>query len=357
LGFLELLKEPQLDDLKRTSYMNNVSKSARRLLATITDIVEVSKLESGQSEILLQDVEVNQLMEKQYQLLKPEAEQKGIVMRRVDENQEESLHIQTDKQKLSSILTHLLNNAIKFTEQGYIELGKYLDNGYLVFFVKDTGVGVPVNKMEAIFERFVQADSAVTRGYEGLGLGLSIARAYLELLDGKIWVESEVGRGSTFYFSIPLTPSAQKEKAVSEQRRPPSEHPARHTLLVAEDDDMSYVFLETILEDYALDLHRAVTGEEVIDLLKERPEASLILMDLKMPGMGGLAATREIRKFNTSIPIIAQTAHALTGDKATAINSGCDDYIAKPIKRKELIRMINQYAGGVLQKRKNNSLS
>ncbi len=343
LGFLELLKEPRMDDLQKTGYIDIVNLSAQRLLATINDIVELSKLESGQSEVLMQDVDINELMEEQYSLFKPKADEKGLVLKLADRLHDEPLHVLSDKHKLASIMANLLNNAIKFTDHGHVELGNYVEGDELVFFVKDTGVGIPESKLQAIFERFVQADPEITRGHEGSGLGLSIARAYLKLLDGRIWVESEQGKGSTFYFAITARPAFVAKQAATGQKHPATCSLAGQTILIAEDDDLSYLFLETILEDYDLNMLRAETGEEVIKLLQEHPEASLILMDLKMPGMGGLAATHEIRKFNTNIPIIAQTAHALMGDKATAIEHGCNDYLSKPINRKELISLMHQY--------------
>ncbi len=345
LGFLDLLKEPRLDDLQKTDYIDIVNKSAQRLLETITDIVELSKLESGQPEVHLQDVDIKELMRQQLNLAKTEATRKGLELRLAEESYGDSQILFTDKQKLTSVIRNILNNAIKFTKQGYVELGNYLEDEKLVFFVKDTGSGIPADKLEAIFERFVQADHKVTRGYEGSGLGLSIAKAYLELLNGTIWLESEVGKGSIFYFSVPANPVSLEKPVTPKTAANISGELSDHTILIAEDDDMSFLLLETILEDRKLNILRAVTGEEAVSLLKAHPETSLVLMDLKMPGMGGLAATREIRQFNQSVPIIAQTAHALMGDKSKAIEYGCNDYIAKPINRKDLFKMLDNYLG------------
>lgn len=345
LGFLDLLKEPRLDDLQKTDYIDIVNKNAQRLLETITDIVELSKLESGQPEVHLQDVDISELMREQLNLSKTEAALKGLELRFADECLDGPQILFTDKQKLTSVLRNILNNAIKFTKQGYVEMGNYCEKDRLVFFVRDTGVGIPAHKQVAIFERFVQGDHKVTRGYEGSGLGLTIAKSYLELLNGNIWLESEVGKGSVFYFSIPtITATSETTGSATSDMTAPADLSGQ-TIMIAEDDDMSFLLLETILEDQRLNILRAVNGEEAVDLVKEHPEISLVLMDLKMPGMGGLAATRAIREFNQGVPIIAQTAHALMGDKSKAIEYGCNDYIAKPINRHELFKIIKNYIG------------
>jgi len=348
LGFLDLLKEPRLDDLLKSDYIDIVNKSAQRLLATITDIIELSQLESGQPEVHLQDVDISKLLQDQYKVFKSEAEQKGIELRFADHCPDKTKVLFTDKQKLTSIFRNILNNAIKFTKQGYAELGIYCEKDKLVFFVRDTGVGIPGHKQKAIFERFVQGDHKVTRGYEGSGLGLSIAKAYLDLLNGKIWLESEVGKGSVFYFSFPASPVSQAETVTPKADDINTRELSDHTILIAEDDDLSFLLLETILEDQEINIIRAVSGEEAVSLLRKHPETSLILMDLKMPGMGGLAATRAIREFNETVPIIAQTAHALMGDKNKAIEHGCNDYISKPINRRDLFNMLSGYISKTL---------
>ncbi len=252
--------------------------------------------------------------------------------------------VEADRFKLDGILTNLLNNAIKFTDKGSIEFGNQIDHDSLVFYVKDSGIGIPVNRLDAVFERFVHADLNINRPHEGSGLGLSIAKAYVEALNGRMWVESEEGKGSIFFFSIPYVSVSQDiKKSVT-----PDAHQKKHfssdmTILIAEDDEMSFEYLKVVFELEAVHLIRTINGEDTVNMVREHPDISLVLMDVKMPGMNGLEATRQIRLFNKSIPIIAQTAYALTGDREKAIEAGCNDYITKPIRRDELIDLIQKY--------------
>jgi CheY-like chemotaxis protein len=207
-------------------------------------------------------------------------------------------------------------------------------------YVKDTGRGIPADRLEAIFERFIQADLGDTRGHEGSGLGLSIARAYTEMLGGKIYVESEPEKGSLFYIVLTDLFADPLPCQVSQPFRVPSLHGL--FILVAEDDDTSFLYIEMVLKQNGMRLLRTFTGQETIHALQQHPDISIILMDIKMAGMNGLVATREIRKFNASIPIIAQTAFAISGDKELALAAGCNDYIAKPIKKELLLETIEK---------------
>ncbi len=207
LGFINLLDTPDLDEENKKEYLKLVNKSGLRLMDTINDIIEISKIESGETEVVLSVTDVSEMMQYYLDFFKPQAEEKGIRLKLAGRITGSKAIIKTDQNKLNSILTNLVKNAIKFTQKGSIEMGNFLENNSLVFYVKDTGKGIPANKKEMIFERFSQADISLTREHEGSGLGLAISKAYTESLGGKIWFTSQPAAGSTFFFSIPYQPA------------------------------------------------------------------------------------------------------------------------------------------------------
>jgi PAS domain S-box-containing protein len=209
LGFSELLKEPKLTGKEKNKYINIIEKSGARMLNIINDIVCISKIESGQIEISISEININEKLEHIYALFKPEAEQKGLQIFLKNNLSENTTIIKTDRDKVYAILTNLVKNAIKFTKTGSIEFGYHIvetlhATSLLEFYVKDTGIGIPHNQLEMIFERFRQGNEMLNRNYEGAGLGLFISSAYVEMLGGKIWVESEEGKGSEFKFTLPV---------------------------------------------------------------------------------------------------------------------------------------------------------
>ena len=342
LGFLELLKEPDLKGDEKDSYIDIVNKSGERLLYTINDIIEISKIESGQADLVYSDVNISDVLKYHHSLFFPKCNAKGLLFELSPQLLPEDQLLKTDRHKLDGILTNLINNAIKFTNKGIIKFGNYLEDSTLVFYVEDSGIGIPANRFDAIFNRFVQADLNNTRPYEGSGLGLSIAKAYAEMLGGKIWVKSEVGKGSTFFFSIPYIQANIKKIPMEHHETEKIEK--RVCILIAEDDEFSFQYLENILKDENITILRSINGEETLINVENNPDITLVLMDIKMPGMDGLEATKRIRKFNKKIPIIAQTAYALDGDREKTIEAGCNDYISKPVNRAELIRLVNKYS-------------
>lgn len=345
LGFLELMKNPGLQGEEISSYIDIVNQSGQRLLSTINDIIEISKIESGQSEVVYSQVNTQELMRFHYDLFRQEAHEKGILLKLAKQIRGDKVFIQSDIHKLEGILTNLINNAIKFTRSGVIEFGNYLKENSLLFYVKDTGRGIPPDRHKAIFNRFVQSDLNNTRTHEGSGLGLSIAKAYVEMLGGNIWVKSKTGKGSTFFFSIPFIPVKVTKSKTDKVDETAGVLRRKVKLLIAEDDELSFKFLESILNEEGIIIIHAVNGEEAVKCLNENPDISLIIMDIKMPVLDGLEATRHIRTFNKTIPIIAQTAYALAGDRERALEAGCNHYISKPVNRKELLRIFNKCIG------------
>jgi hypothetical protein len=205
LGFADMLKTASLSPEQMQEYITIIEKSSARMLNTITDLIEISRIESGQTEINLSLVSVEGQLDSMYAIFKPEADKKGIHLTINYSSDTEKSHLRTDLEKLDTILTQLLKNSIKYTKNGTIEIGYIANTKYVEYYVKDTGIGIEKDKQQDIFGRFTQADNSLSKIYEGAGLGLSISKAYVEMLGGVIWVESEPGKGSTFYFTLPAT--------------------------------------------------------------------------------------------------------------------------------------------------------
>lgn len=349
LGFAGLLKEPGLNSEDQQKYIQIIEKSGARMLNIINDIVDISKIESGQMELSISETNTNKQIEFIYNFFKPEVEKRGIQFSFINSLPDNEAIIKTDREKIYAILSNLVKNAIKFTKKGFIEIGYNKIDDYLEFFVKDSGEGIPDEKQQIIFERFRQSSESITRNYEGAGLGLSIAKGYIEMLGGKIWVESEFGIGSVFHFTIPYT-SENRPKPImndgsAEIATDNQFHPEISGLkiLVVEDDESSEMFLFTVLNKYCKEIINARNGFESIEICRNNPDIDLVLMDIRMPEMDGYEATRQIREFNKECVIIAQTAFALSGDREKAIDAGCNDYIPKPIDIKLLKALIRKH--------------
>jgi len=343
LGFAELLKEPQLTGMEQQKYISIIEISGKRMLNIINDIVSISKIESGQMEISINETNINEQIEFIYNFFKPEYEKKGLQLLVKNIPPSKVNLIKTDSEKLYAILTNLVGNALKYTNHGFIEFGVEKKGDFLEFFVKDTGKGIPENQREIIFERFRQGNDLITKPYEGTGLGLSISKAYVEMLGGKIWVASELGRGSTFYFTIPYNVDAESKSTIAKgTANTEADHQVKNLkILIAEDDESSVLFLSRSLKAYCNEILTAGTGVEAVKACRNRPDLDLVLMDVRMSDMDGYTATRQIRQFNKDIIIIAQSAYVMAGDREKAIKAGCTDYISKPIRidvLKELIR-------------------
>ena len=344
LGFLELLSEPDLGEDVKAGYLDIVKKSGLRLLNTINDIIEISKIESGDMMVSMQEINLTHFLTYYYDFFLPQAKGKGLQLEFVPCKSNPGT-IVSDNSKLDSILTNLIKNAIKFTDKGKIEFGcEQKDKKTLLFYVKDTGRGIHPDKIDLVFERFMQADNLNTRVYEGAGLGLSITKAYVEYLGGKIWVESEPGKGSSFFFTLPIVENEHATSVVTrnqEDRSAPL--PEKLKLLIAEDDTISFMFLEAILKTCQFEITRCVTGLEAVQYCRSNPDIDLILMDIGMPVMDGYEATRRIREFNKNVVIIAQTAFAISSDSLKVKEAGCNDYLPKPINKEHLFALIQKY--------------
>ena len=345
LGFAGLLKEPGLTGEEQNRYISIIEKSGVRMLNIINDIVSISKIESGQMEISISETNIKDQIEFVYVFFKPEAERKEIQICLKECVPPIKTIIRTDREKLYAILTNLVKNAIKFTREGSIEIGYEQKGKFLEFFVKDSGEGIHQEHMEIIFERFRQGSESLTRNYEGAGLGLSISKSYVEMLGGKIWVESELGKGSAFYFTIPYSPRV-KEKRVFNSILPgdggENYQFKKLKILIAEDDETSAMLLSMTIKIFGKEILSVRTGVEAVEACRNNPDLDLILMDIKMPVMDGYTATRQIRQFNKEVVIIAQTAFGLSGDRRKALEAGCNDYIPKPFNKAALMVILHE---------------
>jgi CheY-like chemotaxis protein len=332
LGFADLLKSPDLTGDEQSQYIHIIKKSGDRMLNIINDIVDISKIESGQMKVSVSETKINEQTEFIYTFFKPEADIKGIQLKSTNGLPDEEAIINTDREKLYAILTNLVKNAIKFTSSGSIEFGYVKKGKHLEFYVKDSGYGIPYNRQMAIFDRFVQADIADSRAFQGAGLGLSISKAYVEMLGGEIRVESEEGQGSTFYFTIPYSDkSGQNPLDHTEMENIDKTQIKKLKILIVEDDETSEMLLSIAVRSLSKELLKVRSGADAIKTCRANPDLDLIFMDIKMPEMDGYEAARLIRQFNKDVYIIAQTAFGLAEEREKAIAAGCNEYISKPI--------------------------
>jgi len=345
LGFTSLLNEPDVTPEDQKYFYRIINKNGEQLLSIIDDIINIATIEAGQERLRETDVNIGEMFEFLFEQFKHLTAPQNIMLNYRNGLPRSEQLIITDETKLRQILTNLLGNAFKFTDDGLIEFGCMLESFHLHFYVKDSGTGISTEAQELIFDRFRQINPNPKREYGGNGLGLAISKAYVELMGGRIWVESELGHGSTFHFAIPHKPAHPVSEAllmpdsVVETEGQLDEK----TILIAEDVFLNYQLIASILKKNRYKLLHASTGSEAIEICRLDPSVDLVLMDMKMPDIDGFDATRIIKEMRRNLPIIAVTAYALTGDKARALNAGCDDYLAKPVKASKLISMLTKY--------------
>jgi signal transduction histidine kinase len=359
LGFAKLLENDNLPDSEHREYISYIINSGERMLNIINDIIDISKIEAGIININYSKTNINNQLDIIHSFFKKEANIKGINLSIKTTLFDNQAIINTDSDKIFTILSNLIKNAIKYTDSGTIELGYYLRTKYakisdafsvlyeLEYFVKDTGIGITKEKQEIIFDRFVQSDFENQGNPEGTGLGLSISKAYVEMLGGRIWVESEENEGSIFFFTIPydvvdLSVLGNSENEQNDKSDLPY-NKNKLNILIAEDDIPSAKLLSITVKSVAKKIFNAPTGIETIEICLNNPDIDLILMDIQMQKMNGYEATRKIREFNKKVIIIAQSAFAVSGDKEKALAAGCNDYMTKPINRKVFNNLLNKY--------------
>lgn len=342
LGFSQILTDAEdAEELQR--YTSIINKNGEHLLRLIDDIIDISKIEAGLVKVEKQATDLASLADTAiFQFDENEKVKNGDIELRLVKPENDLGLVYTDQTKIKQVLINLIFNALKFTASGYIELRYTLSGDQRVRFeVEDTGIGIPNGKLGDIFDRFMQVNTNEVSKTTGAGLGLSLCKAYIKLLNGEIWVESVFGKGSTFYFEIPF--ETAPEHAIL-QEAPLQNAPALKsvpTILIAEDDEDSFLFFETVMQKTGYKYIHVDNGRDAVEVVKNNALVNLVMMDIRMPLMDGLEATRQIKTFRPDIPVIAQTAHAMDGDRQKALDAGCNDYISKPVKSKALLEKIN----------------
>ncbi len=338
VGFSDMIKDQGVPREHIRYCIDVIHQSSDQLIHVVEDIISISTIETGQLEIYETEFELEQMMSKVKARFNIKAELKGVELNySIDVNGGNTMII-SDMHKIERILTHLVDNALKFTDEGLVEFGCTLENRQLQFFVSDTGIGIDKDMHEKIFQRFHQAEIELSQKRGGLGLGLPVSKAFIESLGGRIWLESQPGSGSVFYFTIPWKPVKAERKRYDKTAKT-----ARRKLLVAEDEESNYLLLKEMLGDFRTKILHATNGRQAIELVEKHPDIDLVLMDIKMPVMGGYEATKLIKSSRPYLPVIALTAHALPGDREKAIEAGCDEYLSKPFMRKDLKEAINKF--------------
>ncbi len=348
IGFSTLLKHKVINEEDRIKYLEIIEQSGKHLLNIINDLIEISRIESGHIDIRREIFNLNDLMDDLYIFFTKSVQMKGlpINLSLIKSISDDNAFINTDASRLKQVLINLLNNALKFTLKGQISFGyEQKDNKTILFFVKDTGIGIPDNAKEFVFERFRQADDAKTREYGGAGLGLTISKGLVDILGGKIWFDSIYEKGTTFNFTLPglLLSNVLAGTQNSGEDQEEIDWRDKH-ILIAEDEHSNVILLRHILKPTGIKIERVSTGIEVLNKLQNGTHKyDLILMDIKMPEMDGLETIKKIRKKNIKISIIAQTAYAMTDDRQKCINAGFDEYITKPIRANELLKLMAKF--------------
>jgi len=340
LGFAELLKQHNLPEIKRLLFADIILRSGNHLMNIINEIIEISKIETGLIKVNSEPFNINELIKDIYNELKVLIPaEKNLKLEILNDDINDKVIIVSDRVKIKQILTNLISNGIKYTPGGYVSFGYQLFEGNIIFKVKDTGIGIDDKDLELIFRRFYRVDNINTIKEGGIGLGLSIVKSYVEFMGGSISVKSEINKGTEFTINIPLQKSDKNE--LKEKNNIKIDIIGSNELiLVAEDNDYNFLFICELLEQYGYKCIRAANGRDAVKLVIENKNIKLILMDLKMPLMDGFEAFNEIYKINPEIPVIAVTAFALNYEKDYCLKFGFKDYIAKPIDKEELIKII-----------------
>jgi CheY-like chemotaxis protein len=342
VGFSALLAEPDVDDKSKKSYIDVIMQSSNHLLSIITDIVDISNIEANLIKTVKNEVSINSMLKALCNQFFPKSYEKRISLDCRTSLKEMDALILTDRTKLTQILSNLISNALKFTEKGSIELCCMLRDNFLEFSVSDTGIGIPMQYQDKVFNRFYQVQNSDTRLYEGTGLGLAISKAYVELMGGKIWLSSEPGKGTTFFFTIPYERAVNQSLPVQERNDSDSfVFSSKRVILVAEDIESNFKLIKYFLTGANTEILHANNGKEAVEKCLSNQSIDLVLMDIKMPVMDGYTAVKLIRENNIQIPIVAQTAYA--DDRDRAIECGCSGFISKPFDKKSLFKVLSEF--------------
>lgn len=349
VGFSNLLLSEGISKETREEYVEHINHNSEKLLQIIGDIIDLSRLESSQIEITYEETSlstiVNEVVEDARQAIK--RNEKPIILNVKSRFEDTGDLIFTDRIWLKRVLSHLMDNAVKFTLDGSIEISYSCEDENIVFRISDTGVGIKKENLGRIFEEFRQEIGGHHRPFEGLGIGLTLAKEVVDRMGGKIFVQSEKGIGSEFSFSIPYRPAGSlknKFRSIVNDDQPLADlnWSSKKCLLVDDNKDV-LIYLSRILVDTGVTIITARTGFEAIEIIKTTPDIDVILLDMQMPGMNGIETAREIRKIRKSLPVIAQTAFIFEDDKDIILEAGCDACLIKPIRKDHLLTIMSSF--------------
>ncbi len=347
IGFAELLSVKNLTNSEKEEFIQQINFGADTLMRLIDDIIDISKIEAGQLKMNYSNFSMNIIFDEissMFSKMLKRMEKENIQLIEDHNGLDSSLQLHADEFRLKQILMNLISNAIKFTDVGEVRYGlKKIVNDKLEFYVKDSGIGIEKEKQKIIFDRFRQAHETHSRFYGGTGLGLAISKNLVEMMGGTILVKSEYGKGSEFTVTLPYKDIVEKVKIEETSNEMPSHDFSGKTILIVEDEESNFQFLNEVLKKTGARLLHAIDGMETIQIFRDDPTIDLILMDIQIPSINGYEVTREIKKINSKIPVIAQTAYAMAGEREKSVDAGCDDYLAKPIKIHELMIVLKKY--------------
>jgi signal transduction histidine kinase len=347
MGFSDLLADPNLSEQDRIDYLKIIKNSGKNLTSIIEDLVEMSKIDSKQITPNYKALDLDQCIAELYHAIKVTIAEEKKVDFSIQQGQKIVQKILTDETKLKQILTNLITNAIKFTSKGQIVISYAIDEdkNLIEMAVEDTGIGISAENQQVIFNRFRRIEDDLSIGVSGLGLGLSITKAYVELLGGTIHVKSKVGKGSLFSFTIPLRYDNTVKEYIAPTLTKKVIHHEKQTILIAEDDDINFLLMKKILQLKNYSILRAVNGRDAVTTCESNQNIDLVFMDIKMPIMNGFEAFEKIRSFNKDLPIIASTAYSSSEDREKIIDLGFTGYISKPINKNEVFELLDGVFG------------
>jgi len=347
IGFAEMLQDRALSVFEKDRYLDVIIKSGDNLLRLINDIIDISKIEAKQIKVVISGFNLGELFDDLGLFFMHELERldKSYLKLYLPDAEAHEINLKSDQVRLRQIITNLVNNAIKFTDEGFIEIGYRVQQSTLEFYVRDSGIGIPLDQQELIFERFGQVKDIASRNKSGTGLGLTISKNLSELLGGSMWLDSMPGEGSTFWFSIPynsypaeMTRSMSAKAIQTDDCNLSGKH-----ILVVEDVDTNYAYIYSLLKKLNAFVVRAGDGAKAISYCREHPEVDLVFMDIELPILDGYEATREIKKFRPDLPIVAQTAYAMQGEREKCLDAGCNEYLSKPLRRDKLLAVVSRF--------------
>ncbi|GGK37391.1 MULTISPECIES: PAS domain S-box protein [Flavobacteriaceae] len=350
IGFSELFSNSNLPENVRKEYAKIVINSSKKLLSIVNDILDISKIEAGAVQLSFNTVNLNNLVDSLHAFYNPIAQKNNLILTCKKGLADNDSFIKIDKTKLHQILTNLLSNAFKFTDEGSVEIGYQIINNELQFHVKDTGIGIDSKLRDSIFDRFIQGDLDLNKQKKGTGLGLAISKKFVELFNGKIWLESN-NKGTTVFFTIPYKKVKKPTSSMNIEKDIPIINTLKNkhiTLLVAEDEEYNMLYINELFSNSKYKIIEAHNGAEAIELALTNPEIDMVFMDIKMPIVNGNEAMLQIKAKKPNLPIIALSAYAMESDIENALSKGFNDYLTKPIDRKKIFELIQRYTNQIV---------